>query len=267
MGLRVDRFNDHFFIGLGRVGYPGISLNVFLYNVGGLLIDTGPSCLAGKIKPFLLAFPPEKVVVTHVHEDHCGMAFWINEVYPNVPVYVHKECVEKVLLEERLPLYRRMFWGRRKPFRAESYPETIETGNYSFKVIHVGGHSDDHIVLYEPERGWLFSGDLFITTRPIVMFHEEKACDSLRALKTMVSLDFNDLFCSHSGHHSNGKELLAKKVEYLEELLGKVQSLKTKGYSLSEIDRILFPRKPLIARVSRGEWSSMNLIKSLEPTA
>lgn len=264
MGLEVDLFENRFFIGRGRVGYLGVSLDVFLYNVDGLLIDTGPSRLARAIKPFLLAFPPREVVITHIHEDHCGMAFWINSVYPDVPIYVHKDVVGMVSMETKLPLYRRLFWGRRRSFSARPYPEILETEKYAFKIIPVGGHSNDHTILYEPQRGWLFVGDLFLTTRPIVMFHEEKALKTLEALNIMLSLDFSTLFCSHSGYHRNGREIIAKKKEYLEDIAEKVRKLREKGYSIKEIDKILFPKKPMIVAISRGEWSSLNLIRSLE---
>ncbi|MCX7823189.1 MAG: MBL fold metallo-hydrolase [Syntrophobacterales bacterium] len=265
MGLRVSRFNDRFIIGHGKVGYLGVNLNVFLYSVDGLLIDTGPWRLANEIKPFLLAFPPKKVVVTHLHEDHCGLAFWINSVYPKVPIYAHGDRIDVSATEAKLPLYRRIFWGRRRPFRAEPYPNIVETDLYSFEIIHVGGHSHDHAILYEPKEGWLFVGDLFLTTRPIVAFYEEITYQTLQALHKMLSLDFSDLFCSHSGHHSNGRELITKKKEYLEELYERVRALKERGYALEEIDRMLFPKKPFIVKISQGEWSSANIIKSIEP--
>jgi glyoxylase-like metal-dependent hydrolase (beta-lactamase superfamily II) len=177
---------------------------------------------------------------------------------------VHQKSVLAASFEAKLPLYRRIFWGRRRPFNAEPYSsDVIECGCYSFKIFHVGGHSEDHVFLYEPNKGWLFVGDLFLTSRPIAIFYEEKAHDTLEALRTMLSLDFSDLFCSHSGHHPDGRDLVAKKKEYLETLRDRVQFLKNQGYSLDEIDRLLFPKKPLITRISRGEWSSLNILKTL----
>jgi glyoxylase-like metal-dependent hydrolase (beta-lactamase superfamily II) len=266
MSLRLAKLNDNFLIAHGKVGYPKFRLDVFLYYVDGLLVDTGPRSLAKDAKPFFLAFPPKQVIVTHLHEDHCGLGFWINLVYPDVPIYVHPDRVDEASRKARLPLYRRIIWGRRDAFKAEPYPgDFIKTDRYSFQIIHVGGHSDDHIILYEPNEGWLFVGDLFLTTRPIVIFHEEKAFQTLAALRKMLSLDFSDLFCAHSGHHKNGRELIAMKKEYLESLQAKVKELKDRGYSVEEIDKILFPKKLFVSRISRGEWTSLNLIKTLDP--
>ena len=30
------------------------------------------------------------------------------------------------------------------------------------KVIHTPGHCSNHLCLYEPNKGWLFTGDLFV---------------------------------------------------------------------------------------------------------
>ncbi|MEJ5300249.1 MAG: MBL fold metallo-hydrolase [Thermodesulforhabdaceae bacterium] len=265
MGIRVTKFNDNFLIAHGTVGYFNFRFNVFLYCVDGLLVDTGPRSLAKKTKPFLLAYSPEQVVITHLHEDHCGLAFWINLVYPKVPVYVHPDRVGDARREADLPLYRRIIWGKREPFRGEPYPAgSILTKRHSFEIIHVGGHSNDHIILYEPREGWLFVGDLFLTTRPIVLFHEEDANQTLMALNKMLSFDFSDLFCAHSGHHPNGRELIVRKKEYLESLQAKIKELKARGYSIEEIDKIMFPKQPFVSRISKGEWTSLNLIKTLD---
>ncbi|MEW6547192.1 MAG: MBL fold metallo-hydrolase [Bacillota bacterium] len=42
-------------------------------------------------------------------------------------------------------------------------PDRLYTGRYRFAVLHTPGHSDDHICLLEPDEGWLFSGDLFLS--------------------------------------------------------------------------------------------------------
>ena len=43
--------------------------------------------------------------------------------------------------------------------------EWLETPRFRFRVIHTPGHSADHIALYEPNRRWLFSGDLYLAPR------------------------------------------------------------------------------------------------------
>lgn len=42
-------------------------------------------------------------------------------------------------------------------------PDRLYTDRYRFAVLHTPGHSNDHICLLEPDEGWLFSGDLFLS--------------------------------------------------------------------------------------------------------
>lgn len=262
--LKIYRFpEDNLIMGKAAVGLFGLKLDVYIYYKEGILIDTGPSNLARDVKTFLTTYKPHQVLITHLHEDHCGLGYWINEAYPEVPIYVNHLRIKETEREARLPLYRRLFWGRRLPFKALTHPEVVETRNHRLQVIHVGGHSNDHVVIFEPSRGWLFTGDLFLTTKPIAIFHEEKAADTIKALQKILTLDFTHLFCSHSGHYPNGKELIQKKKDYLENLQAKVEDMKRRGLTVEEIDRLLFPKKPFITHVSGGEWSSINLIKTL----
>ena len=39
----------------------------------------------------------------------------------------------------------------------------IKTEHHNFQVIETPGHCPDHVSLYEPEQGWFFSGDLFVS--------------------------------------------------------------------------------------------------------
>jgi len=34
--------------------------------------------------------------------------------------------------------------------------------HHRFEVIYISGHSPDHICLYGPEKGWIFTGDAYI---------------------------------------------------------------------------------------------------------
>ena len=53
-------------------------MKVYLYIVDGLLIDTGPSTLPWESSDFLI-HPIQQVALTHIHEDHAGMAAYLQE--------------------------------------------------------------------------------------------------------------------------------------------------------------------------------------------
>src|SRR5690625_7061326 len=53
------------------------------------------------------------------------------------------------------------------------YPDLHETSNHQFITIHTTRHTNDHVVLYEPNKKWLFTGDLYITSHPKVAHKSE----------------------------------------------------------------------------------------------
>jgi glyoxylase-like metal-dependent hydrolase (beta-lactamase superfamily II) len=117
-------------------------------------------------------------------------------------------------------------------------------------------------VFYEKKQGWLFTGDLYLGPQQVVAIMEEDMGLTITTLEKLVKLDFQTLFCAHSGVRENGQQLLQAKLEYLRELRAKVNNLKKQGLNDKQIDRRLFPQKSPITYVSRGEWSSLNLVRT-----
>ena len=94
----------------------GTAIPYHLYFVDGLLVDTGPRSLRREIAPFLQTLPIEQVALTHIHEDHCGLASDL--AGRGLPILCPAGSVEEAAREGRLPLYRRLIWGRRPAFPA-----------------------------------------------------------------------------------------------------------------------------------------------------
>ena len=137
------------------------------YWVDGLLIDTGCAHTEREIMQALDVLPVVRVVNTHSHEDHIGANAALQEKR-GAEILAHPLALP-VLADPRgnqpLQPYRRIFWGYPRPSEGQPIGETVETGHYRFQVIHTPGHGPDHICLYEPNEGWLFSGDLYIGGR------------------------------------------------------------------------------------------------------
>ncbi len=74
-----------------------------------------------------------------------------------------------------------MAWGARSPARVGALPERLETPRFHFQVIHTPGHSADHVALFEPERGWLFLGDLYLAPKPRYLRADEDVMLGARA--------------------------------------------------------------------------------------
>ena len=106
----LTRFtHDGVVCALGRARLLSTKIKVYLYYVDGLLVDTGPESMATEIVPFYESLRIRQATLTHLHEDHCGMAAWLQERW-NIPVYCHPELVDEAAQDARLPLYRRLIW-------------------------------------------------------------------------------------------------------------------------------------------------------------
>jgi glyoxylase-like metal-dependent hydrolase (beta-lactamase superfamily II) len=142
-------------------------------------------------------------------------------------------------------------------------PAFIETGKYRFEVIDTPGHHKDHVAFYEKNMGWIFTGDLYVTRRQAVAFKDENINDEINSIVKILGLDFDTILCGHSGIHKNGKEKLKAKLEFFLGIREQVNGLKRKGLSVEEINKCLFPKKNLWEFVSRGEWSTMNMVRTV----
>ncbi len=246
----------------GTISMAGMKMHIHYYLVDRLAIDTGPSRMEALSRNF---FRSEKIIAcaaTHYHEDHTGIGPWLTEEL-KVPFYIAENDIEKVKISTKLPLYRAIVWGNRKGFSASPLGKILETENHRFQVIHAPGHSHHHVAFYEPAEGWLFTGDIYVSSRQRVAFVDEHMGDMINTLDMLSDLDFQYVFCSHAGVLNDGKERLRAKSEILKEIQGRVRDLHQKGLSVDEINKTIYPKKDLWFILTRGEWSSRHIISTL----
>lgn len=245
-----------------QVSRARVTLSVHIYLIDGLLIDTGPVRMARHLRPLFLKWPIEQVLITHHHEDHTGLARWL-QTTKNVPVWMHEKGIDLCKTSARLPFYRNVFWGKFEPFTAYPVGNTIETERYTFEVIATPGHADDHIVLYNREHGWLFSGDLYVTPTPKSSFKFESIPEMIESLKKVLQYDFDTVFCAHKGIVHDGKKALQNKLDYLMQHEEKVLTLYERGMTPREIQRTLFPRRHPMHYLSFFENSPRHFVDSI----
>ncbi|NLB19091.1 MAG: MBL fold metallo-hydrolase, partial [Syntrophomonadaceae bacterium] len=149
----------------GILSFLGGPLKACFYLVDGLMIDTGSRTMEGDVIPLLEEARIEKVALTHFHEDHVGLSSWV-ALAKGAEVFIHEDVVENTNKRITLPWYRRSSWGIPEPFVSNPCPPVIETENHCFQVIPTPGHTSEHVIFYEESRGWLFTGDLFVSATP-----------------------------------------------------------------------------------------------------
>jgi endoribonuclease LACTB2 len=244
------------------VSLAGQKLFVSIYLIDGILFDTGPSRMKREIIPLLREWRFEQIILTHHHEDHTGLAPWI-EANLNVPLFIHKLGISKCHKKEPLPLYRRLFWGERSPFKPNDIGSIVEGKRYTWEVVHTPGHADDHVALYNREKGILMGGDLYVLMRPKSMFEFESVPTIIDSLKKLLSYDFDTYVCSHAGILKDGRKKIEQKLKYLEEIQGGILEYHSKGFSKREIRKILLPKKHPLNYLSLFENSPMHIINSV----
>lgn len=138
-----------------------------------VLIDTGLGVSNIKDVVDALTSLPVTVVTTHAHWDHIGG----HRYFENIAVHE----AERDWLAVKFPIPLRMVKENltREPcdfpqgFHAEDYEvfhgppgiilrdgDSLDLGNRYLTVVHTPGHSPGHCCFYEPDRQYLYSGDL-----------------------------------------------------------------------------------------------------------
>ena len=246
----------------GSIESQVINMNVYSFEVDGILIDTGAQSLLNEFKPFLQTADFDKVVFTHIHEDHTGCASWIEE-NRKVPQYIHPISVKNCADPEDYPQYRHIVWGDRAPFHALPLGKTFESRTTTWDVIETPGHATDHLAFYNRKTKTLFSGDLYVKNTTKVVLRDESIPQIIRSIERVLTYDFNDVFCCHAGYLANGRALFQDKLEILKNLVSEVTSLYMSGLTAEEIKDKLFPKKYPITQFSDGEWDSLHIVTSI----
>lgn len=138
-----------------------------------VLIDTGLGI--GNIREAVdsLTSLPVMVMTTHVHWDHIGghgyfgniavhetEKDWLSVRFP-IPLQMVKNnltCRPCELPEDFSIDDYQIFHGTPKKVFREG--DCMDLGDRALKVIHTPGHSPGHCCFYEPDRKYLYSGDL-----------------------------------------------------------------------------------------------------------
>jgi ribonuclease/clavin/mitogillin len=247
---------------LARTFFGRALYTVAIYLVDGLLIDTGPPVTARRLGNWLQGQGVEQIINTHHHEDHSGGDKWLQRAL-GLPVRVPPETVPLLAHFPRLEAYRRAVWGQPANFGADSLGEVVESRHYRYQVIPTPGHCPDHVCLFEPEQGWLFSGDLYIQERARYLRADVSLDRLTESLRHVLTLRPRLLLCCHAGIVEDASGAIERKLDYWERLGVQVRDLQQAGLSAREIsDRLLGPEGRM-TRITRGHFSKINLVRAL----
>lgn len=243
---------------LGRVLY-----HTAAYWVDGLLVDTGCAFTASELLEATASLPVERIVNTHCHEDHIGANALLQQT-SDAQILAHHSALP-ILANPRLQHlqpYRRLFWGWPLPSQGTMIGDWVETAQYRFRVIHTPGHSPDHVCLYEPQQGWLFSGDAYIGGRDCAARADYDVYAIIESLKKLAALDLALMFPGSGTVRANPTAEIWHKIASLEELGESVRRLHARGLSVRAIRKQLLGQEPYISYLTLGHFWSTHLVRA-----
>jgi glyoxylase-like metal-dependent hydrolase (beta-lactamase superfamily II) len=164
---------------------------------------------------------------------------------------------------QRLKPYQVVMWGYPDPSLGTTVGETVETRRHHFEVIHTPGHSPDHICLYEPDRGWLFTGDAYIGGRDKALRADYNIWQIIDSLQKLITLNVTLLFTGSGRVREKPHTDLSEKVHYLEDITGQVLEMRRQGMSYRRIRREVFGRELPLSYLTLGHFSGKNLVRSI----
>ena len=254
-GIRVSKW------GWSPLGRPLMS--VLVYGVDDVLFDTGLSHMGKEILAMARRQGVNQVFLTHHHEDHSGNAA-LMAAELGARVMGHPITIEKMAAPGPILPYQKLIWGRARPVAVHPIPQGWECRLGPMEVIHTPGHARDHVIYYFPEKGIVFSGDLFLAERVKYFRADEGVEAQIQSLKSVLELDFDTLLCAHHPKPKGGKACLQNKLDFLEEFQGQILGLHGKGMGASGIFKQLrFKEDRGVQGLSFGNVSLMNGVRSV----
>jgi glyoxylase-like metal-dependent hydrolase (beta-lactamase superfamily II) len=234
-----------------------VGYEVSAYVVNGVLIDTGPPHARRALLRALERIAPRGAIVTHWHEDHAGNVPALAS--RGMPMLMHADCERRLRAHPSVRFYRHFTWGRTPALASP----LLRFDPAPLQIVHAPGHSPDHQLVWDAERRVLVSGDLFLGVKVRVAHASESPRLLVESLRAAVALEPRLLLDAHRGVVHNPGPLLAAKISWMEDAIGAIDSLHSRGVPAREIRRrVLGPEAP-VGWASGGEYSKQAFVRAV----
>jgi glyoxylase-like metal-dependent hydrolase (beta-lactamase superfamily II) len=155
-----------------------------------------------------------------------------------------------------VPWYRGFLFGPLRGSRVAPLGDRLTVGGHDFAVVPTPGHTADHVCLFEPERRWLFAGDLYVDERLDAQLPDVDGPRWIASLERAAALDAAVLFDGHGlvvrGEAAVRGALEAKRA-FLEDVRARTAREAPFARSLPELTRRVFAVRGAADRLSRHE--------------
>lgn len=264
--------------------YSGAVVNAYLIKKRPYtLIDPGPETdeakavlLSGLDSQGVKPEEIERIIITHCHSDHSGLANWLNGI-SGAQIFLHRQEARKMqneyvyyrenlpfLLEAGLPRHEiNDIIDDKDPVPKPVLPdkgvtlinggELLEYADLKLRIHHLPGHTCGHICLHDEESRIFFGGDLLlkhITPNPGMEAREPELTERLpvlsqylNSLNILAGLSVKMVLPGHGTFIQGSRENADRAAEHhqkrLEHYLAVLDGKEISAYGLM---RLLYPK-------------------------
>ena len=174
-----------------------------------LLIDTGLGICNISEEVKKLTDKPVTAVATHIHWDHIGghkyypdfyaheeELNWLNGEFPLTMDTIRGMVIDRCDLPKDYDVNTYEFF-QGTPTRELHDGDTIDLGGRVITVLHTPGHSPGHLCFWEPQRGFLFTGDLVYKDTLFAYYPSTNPQAYLASLEKIAVLPVKRVFPAH----------------------------------------------------------------------
>lgn len=259
--FKVKRYKELTRIMMGSEINGRVLYHVAAYLMDDLLIDTGCHNSRWELVEYLANRDVRMAVNTHYHLDHIGGNKLIMDRL-KIPVFAPNTSVPIIACKQDIFPYQEDLWGCPEPCLVNVLSDTLNTKNHTLNVLHTAGHSSDHVVFLLQARGWLFTGDEFLTEKPNSARKGADNKRTLKALKTLLDLRPELLITSSGRIYRDATAVLRRTISYFQETRDRVLTMRKRGLDTEEIVFELFGGETPLKSFTGGEFSRENFVRS-----
>lgn len=234
-----------------------IGYRVHVYEVRGVLVDTGFPAVADDVRRIAEERQVRGAMVTHQHEDHAGNVELLASM--GVPLGLGAETMRLVSAPHAIGFYRHFTWRAMPVLRSPVQPFLDD----ALELVHTPGHSHDHHAVWDHDTRTLFAGDLFLGVKVKVAHSYESPRTQVASLRAMIARGPRRLFCGHRGLVADPAGALSAKADWMEGVIAGIERLHRDGQSVADIRRHLLGPRGRVHSISAGDYSPDNIVTAV----